>query len=298
MPHAEFEEKSFEAPLNAQLLAGSTHLYAPGQVLESAIGFDSAMWSNNVGFWRLWGGVSGPPGGSFLNAAWWGPTANLLPPLPNYSLNLFLQYKRPALLERSNASEWAQWGQPYFRYGITPHQQAALEKCAQGLGQNGLVVYASPSFWTLDDLFRHTVQGALVAATNFVEASALNGHGVYTYVASGTYGMAFSVPAKIPVLSGSGGIPERISRTPEPPRGSNVFQLADRALSNAVAPLIDLDEFDGRIQGVGAALRDILGERAPGGEGFESVVIPYLRAAFLCGLLGLGWLIGGPRKGG
>lgn len=298
MPPAEFEEKSFETPLNSQLLAGNTHLYAPGQVLESAVGFDAAMLAGHVGFWKLWHGLPGPMNGTVMNAAWWGPSANPLPSLPSFKLNLFLQYKRPVLLEKKNASEWKHWGKSYFRYGITPHQQVALEKCAKGLGSHGLVVYASPSFWKLRDLYTHTTQGSLVNATNFAEVTSLTGHGVYTYVASGTHGIACSKPAKIPVLSGAGGIPERIFGAPEPPRGTNIFQLADRALSDAVRPLIDLGNFDGRVREASAVLREFLNPEILDDEGFESVVIPYLRASFFCLILGLGWLIGGPKRSG
>lgn len=89
MAFAEFEEKSFEGPLNAQLLAGSPYLYTPGQVLESALGFDAAMFCHRIEFWSLWGRPA-PPGLVPL-PGWWHPSPVPLPTLPQFTLNLFLQ---------------------------------------------------------------------------------------------------------------------------------------------------------------------------------------------------------------
>jgi len=40
---AEFEEKSYEAPLYNQLERGQNRLFVPGQVLENTLGFDAQL---------------------------------------------------------------------------------------------------------------------------------------------------------------------------------------------------------------------------------------------------------------
>jgi hypothetical protein len=216
MASAEFEEKSFEGPLNSQLLDGSPYLYAPGQVLESVIGFDAAMMTQNLFFWQLWGRPS--PSGIAPSAQWW-PKAVPQKSLPTFHLNLFLQYKRPERLSRSYSSEWSSWNHAYFRYWVTPHQQQALESCAASLGSNGLVVYASPAFSTFSELPTHTANRTLVKATNFVEAARLKSHSRYTYIDAGKDGLAFSEPTRIPPVSMFDDLPKLIRIASDQPGG-------------------------------------------------------------------------------
>jgi hypothetical protein len=51
---AEFREKEFENLINFELLEGSNLIYTPDQVLESIIGFDAALFTNNSDFWNIY----------------------------------------------------------------------------------------------------------------------------------------------------------------------------------------------------------------------------------------------------
>jgi hypothetical protein len=199
MPIAEFEEKEYENPTTAQLLQGSPCLYTPGQVLEYAIGFDAAMHVQQTAFWTIFGMT--PPPGERANPAWWSTFASTAPPrFPPFRLNLFVQYKRPFYVNRSRGREWVHWNRDYYRFPLTPHQQTALEQLSAGLGAQGLVVYASPTFHTHDELYSHTENQSLVRNSNFVRATGLTGHGTYTYCQSGTTGIACSDPKGVPSL--------------------------------------------------------------------------------------------------
>jgi hypothetical protein len=66
--------------------------------------------------------------------------------LPEFRLNLFLQYKRPEHMKRSDAAEWSHWGDRYYRYTIEPDQQAALELLDNHAMGRACVLYASAAF--------------------------------------------------------------------------------------------------------------------------------------------------------
>lgn len=221
---AQFEEKQFEFPLALQLLSGGLPLYAPGQVLEAQLGHDFAVQTMSAAFWALWG--IAPPPGAVPAPAWW-PTANNLPALPTVNLNLFVQAKRAEHMIGHNAKQWGHWNQEYFRYEIESDQQTALVTCANALGQNGKVVYAAPAFYQLHDLFAHVSGGSLVGATNFVEASAMGNHTVYTFVNPGTAGAGFSDPEKIPPFDVTKDLRRAVA---EAPRDTDVFRRAHHAV--------------------------------------------------------------------
>ena len=194
-----FEEKQFEGALNADLLASGRLIYPPGQVLEAAVGFDAAIYSNNPKFWALWG-HTGIPTGLPIGHRWWPVLPSPLPSFPPFALNVFIQYKRPQYIGRRGwkAKEWKHWRQDYYRFAITPHQQTALEHCENSLGAMGIVAYSSPVFHQATDLYRHQAAGTLIDNSNFAKVSSLTGHGMYTYVSPGTSGIACSEPREIP----------------------------------------------------------------------------------------------------
>jgi hypothetical protein len=211
MSVAEFEEKEFEGLSNMQL--GSCGLmWAPGQVLEAAVGFDVALQATNAVFWAARGFPTAPPG-AVVAPAWW-PAASASAfagrAPPPFAMNVFLQYKRPNHLARVQALEWPTWQQAYFRFLITSHQQAALDACARALGRNGLVAYACPAFHLRVDLWSHAGAQTLIANTHFAPASVLTGHGRYTYVNATTPGCAHSDPLSVEPLTilNGGGSPD------------------------------------------------------------------------------------------
>ncbi len=107
---AEFEERSYEAPLYNQLERGNQYVYTPGQVLESKVGFDRGLFFSQAALWQTLGYKSPLRGAALAYYDWpyaWGP-AEPRAQLPKFRLNLFLQAKKARLLR-----ETAQIAQEY-----------------------------------------------------------------------------------------------------------------------------------------------------------------------------------------
>jgi hypothetical protein len=190
---AEFEEKQFETHLNFELLEGINLFYAPGQYLENILGFDAALMTNHKNFWRIF-----PPfwhshhRGLLIDRIWWDDLAEDIEHFPKIKFNAFIQHKRPEYMVRSDAKEWNHWSLPYFRFYIVNHQQEALHELEQRIGNKGIVVYASPAFYKLKDLWDRIKSKNLVDHTNFCQANKLNNHGCYSYIRAGNIGKAHS----------------------------------------------------------------------------------------------------------
>ena len=112
--------------------------------------------------------------------------------LPEVRLNLFVQYKRPEYVLGTRGAEWGSWQQPYFRYGITQHQQVALDGVYRASNGRAEVVYAAPVFIDSDTLFRHYGSGSIIANSNIAPVYRLSGHSRYTYVSASGGGKVHS----------------------------------------------------------------------------------------------------------
>lgn len=194
---AEFEEKEYEAPLYNQLLFGSHHVATPGQVFEGKFGIDAALQALNPYFWDLFGYAIAPLGVRLCDFQWgyvwrkYGKTR----PLPNFSLNLLIQSKRPTVLLRARGaiSSYGIRG-PFWRFYTRQHQQEILERISRTLNRKALVVYASPAFDTLDLLYEHTQKQTIVENSTFVKVEKMAGHHEWNYDKPGTRGLAQSEP--------------------------------------------------------------------------------------------------------
>lgn len=147
----EFKEKPYETYFLAELARRTNILYSPDQTDEGVLGFDGAFflalpeWREFFPFvrmsrWHRFGGIPAAAIDEFGQA--------LNERLPPFNLNLFVQYKRPEWLGRSNASEWPSWDAPYFRYAIEEKQQRLLERIHQIAAGRAAVVYAAAAFRT------------------------------------------------------------------------------------------------------------------------------------------------------
>ncbi|WP_429238465.1 hypothetical protein [Aeromonas veronii] len=197
---AEFEEKDFEAPLYNELMFGSHRIATPGQVFEGKFGIDAALEAKYSFFWSSFG-YQNIPRGVILNDLRWGFMWNRLGHkrrLPTFNTNLLIQAKRPDVLSRV-PSDLKKHGftSKYWRFEITPHQQEILEKVAKNLRRRALVVYASPAFHTLDNLYDFTEAQTMVENTSFVKIERLQNHKKWNYFKSGTSGVAHSEPENI-----------------------------------------------------------------------------------------------------
>lgn len=194
MATCEFEEREFETPLYHQLVTRTNHVWSPGQVLEQKLGIDYALMCDDPKLWGLHGLSLGPTG-AYLH-----PLAHRFPHikrlLPNFSLNLFIQAKRPYPRVRAT-KKLKEHGvnSPYWRFTTTPHQQSRLDHLTAILGADALVCYAAPAFHRLTQLNSHTISGSLVANSTFPKASMLSApHKAWNYSDPGIVGLANTEP--------------------------------------------------------------------------------------------------------
>ncbi len=127
-----------------------------------------------------------------IDPIWWEELDELLPHFPKFRFNVFVQHKRPEYLTTPSSNEWEDWSCPYYRYELTDHQQIALERLESLVAPQAIVVYASPAFINLNDLWDSIRNGDLVDRSNFCQASKLSGHHIYTYEKAGNIGKGHS----------------------------------------------------------------------------------------------------------
>lgn len=197
MGHAEFEEREFETPLYQQLRVANNHVWSPGQVLENHVGFDYSALCMDSYFWAIHG-LREPYDGFILDEMFrrriW-RRREIARPLPNFSLNLFLQAKRPEVRVRlTKALKGYSLKAPYWRIAINSDQQATLESLSKATKGKSLVCYATPAFDRLSQLYSHTTAGTIVANSSFPEARWLIGHGAWNYDSPGAKGIANTDP--------------------------------------------------------------------------------------------------------
>lgn len=194
---AEFEEKEYEMPLNAQLSQGNSNLWTPGQVFEGHFGIDAAIKVSRVDFWNTIGFLH-PLDGLILNDFNFGyvwKRAYKNRQLPTFKLNLFLQTKRPEGL-KNRTSKLKQLGlqSPYWRFEIKPHQQKLLFLLKRKLGNRAFVAYGCSAFHLYNDLYTHTTNNTLVQNSTFVKVDKMNNHSKWVYDSPGSNGIALSEP--------------------------------------------------------------------------------------------------------
>ncbi len=200
MRPSEFEEREYEAPLYVQLQHASTNVWAPGQVLEAHVGFDHALFTLHPYFWRLQG-FAAPPSGVVLGAHhpehWW-HERRFRRPLPDFSLNLFIQAKRPLVGSRVSKPLKAEGlTSPYWKFFVSHSQQIVLESLARSTTSTALVSYACPAFDRVTELYAHSRAGSIVEASTFPPVSQLHAHEAWYYTAPGCSGVANPTPERI-----------------------------------------------------------------------------------------------------
>jgi len=192
---AEFKEKTYEKYFGFELARLTNVTFSPDQCDEAFLGFDDAFfvpWPHLIGRFphmrrSRWARLHGLSIQEFDRHI--GRATKHMPP---FRFNLFVQYKRPEYLFRSNAAEWLDWGNPYFRYTTTPHQQDLLEAIEQQSNNRAATVYASPAFWRADDLWGHVKAESVVDHSNIASVGRLRGHSRFSYVGSGCNGQGHS----------------------------------------------------------------------------------------------------------
>jgi hypothetical protein len=201
---AEFKEKTYEKYFGYELARVTNVTYSPDQCDENVLGFDDAYflpWEllrHRLPYMRRrrWSKLHGLTISQLDEIG-----DEISRRLPPFRFNLFVQYKRPEYITRSNAAEWSCWFNPYFRYETTPHQQDMLAEIEHGSHGRAATVYAAPAFWRCSDLWSHVSAGRIVAESNIVSVGRLKGHGRFSYQAAGSCGLGHSDPIRIEGLS-------------------------------------------------------------------------------------------------
>lgn len=192
MGFAEFEEKEFEKPLYNQLENGRCDVWSPGQCFEGYIGFDYSGYIDTCEFWKRFGGFI--PRGVVLNDYNMGYIWRKMKRkrmLPDFSLNLFIQAKRPYI--HSGTFSGAIYDIKHYSFEINQRQQKILERLDQKLHHRALLVYAAPVFGTYEELYRYTQEGKVIDKTSFPKVGTLSGHS-HWYYCNTRNGIAHSEP--------------------------------------------------------------------------------------------------------
>jgi hypothetical protein len=191
----EFKEKTFEKYFGHELARLTNITFSPDQCDEALLGFDEAFFMAEEWFCRFGpyvrrrrrGRLTGIEIDEFNKLG-----KRIASHMPEFRLNLFVQFKRPAYLTSRGAREWSDWKQSYYRYETTLHQQEALERIdAQSYGR-AATIYASPAFWQAADLWEHMRNGTIVEHSNLASAGKLKDHGHYSYIEPGCFGKGHS----------------------------------------------------------------------------------------------------------
>jgi hypothetical protein len=137
MAGCEFEEKEYETQMTLELgapPAGRRYLIAPGQALEHLLGYDVAADASDDGD-PIWAALSTPrpPGVRLLPTSFPPAHREKIPVdrLPSQPVSLFLQYKRPYLVERRSRLVPIEVPLPSYRVDVDEDQQAVLRHLDQ-----------------------------------------------------------------------------------------------------------------------------------------------------------------------
>lgn len=195
-----FKEKTYEKAFAGELSRLTRISFSPDQVDENILGFDDAFLLSPADVLMIAPYVRRRRhhrlrGTKIINLNQL--SDDMADDMPPMKFNLFLQYKRPVRLLTRGGREWDHWKSEYYRFDVTPHQQAILENMEAASHGRAAVVYATPAFHESADLWKHMAADAIVDHSNIASAGKLKGHGCYTYVAPGHHGIGHSEPEDI-----------------------------------------------------------------------------------------------------
>ncbi len=241
MKTAEFEEREYEATLYNQLQRRGDNIWAPGQVLEARVGFDYALHTSHPYFWRLQGFLAPPLGvtlGMHPSDFWWNGR-RFSHPLPDFSLNLFIQAKRPYIGSRA-PKHLAPLGfkGPFWKFILDQSQQRVLEALAKSTSGQALVSYASGAFHRVTELWAHSRNGSIVETSTFPTALSLQNHEAWYYNTPGCIGFANPNPEPIDDLPLLQRIAEFTRQRTEVTQGQNLFIANLKRLATSVGDAI------------------------------------------------------------
>lgn len=145
------------------------------------------------------------------------PVDVMHPPTSRRYAPLLLQYKRSDGLTRSNAGEWHDFNQEYYRFDIYPQEKSdqhnRLVELSSAIDD---VYYAAPGFYQNTTYRGHARRGNLAQNTAFVDISTCpevrdgDSHSI-AYTLTPPEGRFYSEPKAISVVSGFDDLRSRIA---------------------------------------------------------------------------------------
>lgn len=118
--------------------------------------------------------------------------------LPNFSMNLFIQAKRPYI--HSGTFSGAIFDTKHYSFEINQRQQKILERLDKKLHHRALLVYATPVFGTYKELYKYTYEEKMIENTSFPKIHTLSGHS-HWYYCNAQSGIAHSEPEEEHIFS-------------------------------------------------------------------------------------------------
>lgn len=291
MGFAEFEEKEFEKPLYNQLENGKCDVWTPGQCFEGYIGFDYSGNISTYEFWEKFGGFI--PRGVILNDYNMGYIWRKMKRkrmLPDFSMNLFIQAKRPYM--HSGTFSGSIYDTKHYSFEINQRQQKILERLDQKLCHRALLVYAAPVFGTYEELFRYTSEEKMIENTSFPKVHTLSGHS-HWYYCNAQDGIAHSEPKEVETFS----IYELIERfKQEYNTGENTkFDNNISTLSQAILNVMDEFKKDIQVQYCFSQLQNMQRiyeyRQYRIGEINYRTVTSFLTVTVFCDVFNLDWFV-------
>jgi len=273
----DFEEDAFQQLVDGAIGRLTRIVTTPGRVTENVLGYDAAFFLPVDHFAAALGphiaphALSSPTGnplsvGITVDPAVWGSLTTINPAkIPPFRLNLFVQYKSPELLRGHNAAQWPSWLSPYYRFSMTPHQLAIMNKIDQ-FGPSALGCYCAPDFVDAQTLWKVTEAGNILDRAHFVRAQKLVSHGCYTYRTAKGTGVGFSEPEQIE--------PEDFSKMLLRAIADGRDMSLEEAILTASETILEVT--DGRAARRGR-LGTMLSNRLPGGRDGSSTEDPQRR---------------------
>lgn len=230
----DYEEKTYEMHFNLEL-SGYGKVFPIGQVLEGILGFDMGIYVPPCKFdyfkGRLYLKCYNEKKGESILRIFKEIGGNKR--IPDFKINIVLQYKRPEYMTRNDAKEWKYWKEPYYRYDIYPRQQEILYKISKEFKKEVLVLYVAPAIPNWETLMDYANKSQVMDNSNFIEAEKFSAHSRATYIDGESVACLHSEIEKVNSYDFKKFIENRNDRSIDnfEEAGKFIFETSNKALS-------------------------------------------------------------------
>jgi hypothetical protein len=175
MQKCQFSELQYGVAINTELYQGTSNGFFPTQPVENHIGFDGGFDVSAVH--RVWDILRvNIPRRIFISAMLWPRLRRSLhADIPGRYCSLFFQFKRPKFQDSRRAKHWRAKGD-YYEIGISKKQRKVLQAWEVKVGDQAVVRYASPAFWSNDDFEIHDGNKKVLENSTYLAPAAMKSH--------------------------------------------------------------------------------------------------------------------------